>query len=185
MYDIQSLINAINQGKKFEYLFFYKKSKPFGIFSQWWDKHPFVIDNITYQTAEHWMMAEKARVFGDDLIEAKILATSDPDIVKKLGRKVYNFRKSVWKVHAFDIVYKGNIQKFTQHTYLKNLLLSTDNKVLVEASPYDDVWGIKMNEYHPDAENPLKWKGASLLGFVLMKVRDDLRKIDNENKRLY
>lgn len=181
MYNIHELQKAVKEGQSFDYLFFWKRSDKHGYMSNWWNKHQLEIDGVIYPTAEHWMMCEKARMFGDDLIEAKILANNDPAIAKGLGRKVHGFIQSTWMTHAFDIVHAGNMAKFGQNMVLKSKLLSTGNKILVEASPYDDIWGIKMDEFHPDAENPLKWKGLNLLGFVLMKVRDDLRKIDNEN----
>lgn len=178
MYNIHQLIEDIKNGKSFEYLFFFKTSQEYGVFSQWWAKHPFIIDNITYQTAEHYMMAEKARMFGDKLIENKIFATNDSFKVKKLGRQVKNFNKYTWMNYAFDIVVNGNLAKFDQHLGLKRKLLNTDNKVLVEASPYDNTWGIKMDYKHPDVENPEKWNGLNLLGFALMKVRDILKEME-------
>lgn len=70
---------------------------------------------------------------------------------------------------------KGNFLKFSQNEKLKEFLLSTDNKIIVEASPYDAIWGIGMLETDRDAQNPLLWKGENLLGFALMEVRNELR----------
>lgn len=168
------LIREVKQGRSFEYLFFYKTSEKHGYLSQWWSKHPFWIDKVCYRTAEHYMMAEKARMFSDQLSEAKILNSYHPSIAKSLGRKVKNFNKDAWMKFAFDIVWKGNMAKFSQNPPLKRMLLHTGSKILVEASPTDDVWGIKMDDMNPDAENPEKWQGENLLGFVLMEVRKDL-----------
>lgn len=94
--------------------------------------------------------------------------------MKKLGRKVRNYDDVTWKEKRFDVVVKGNIAKFSQNEKLQNFLLSTGDKILVEASPKDTVWGIGLDESSPEAIQPSKWKGDNLLGFALMEVRDIL-----------
>ena len=73
-----------------------------------------------------------------------------------------------------DVVVKGNIAKFSQNEKPLDLLLSTDDKILVEASPKDTVWGIGLDESSSEAKQPRKWIGENLLGFALMEVRDIL-----------
>lgn len=92
-----------------------------------------------------------------------------------MGRKVKNFDPDIWNEHKYGIVKKGNFLKFSQNERFKEFLLSTDNKILVEASPYDTIWGIGMLETDPNAKNPAQWNGENLLGFALMEVRDELR----------
>jgi len=143
-------------------------------FSQWYPS-PIIINNIMYPTAEHFMMAEKAKLFGDLEIADKVMEAETPKDAKILGRQVKNFNKEEWEKHAFNIVVNGNTAKFTQHVKLMDYLLSTGNKIIVEASPYDVVWGIGMGQDNPDCLDPEKWKGENLLGFALMVVRDKLR----------
>jgi len=145
-----------------------------GILSQWWEgTHAFVDEQgIEYPTAEHWVMAEKARLFKDAEILAEILKTTSPAKAKKLGRKVKKFNESVWKKHRYEIVKQGNLLKFGQHEDLKTFLLNTNQRVLVEASPVDRIWGIGLARNNSAASNPAKWKGDNLLGFALMEVRD-------------
>jgi ribA/ribD-fused uncharacterized protein len=143
-------------------------------FSQWWYS-PFTVDGKTYPTAEHWMMAGKATLFGDTKIEKEILASPDPNSVKALGRKVANFNQDTWNTHKMEIVTLGNYHKFTQHPDLKTFLLNTGDKVLVEASPMDRVWGIGIGEKNENAHIPANWKGQNLLGYALMAVRDQLK----------
>jgi ribA/ribD-fused uncharacterized protein len=143
-------------------------------FSQWW-LAPFVTDGIEYKTAEHWMMAQKALLFNDTEIAAKIVAVKTPAAAKKLGREIRNFDASIWDEKKFDIVVKGNFHKFFQHPELRRFLLNTIDLVLVEASPVDAIWGIGMAADHPDIQNPSAWKGENLLGFALMEVRDQLK----------
>ena len=142
-------------------------------FSQWWVA-PFEVDGIVYQTAEHWMMVGKARLFGDEAAVAKILAAGTPAAAKKGGRLVKDFVPEIWDKHKFELVVAGNWHKFSQHAALKEFLLNTGEQVLVEASPVDKIWGIGMAGDHPAARDPAKWKGENLLGFALMEVREKL-----------
>jgi ribA/ribD-fused uncharacterized protein len=143
-------------------------------FSQWWVA-PFEVDGITYQTAEHWMMASKARLFKDESALGKILVATTPAEAKEGGRLVRNFDPIVWDEQKLEIVINGNRHKFDQHSALKEFLLATGEQVLVEASPVDAIWGIGMSAENPAARNPDLWKGENLLGFALMVVRDKLR----------
>lgn len=142
-------------------------------FSQWWPAR-MVIEGDAYPTAEHWMMAGKARMFSDDKALAAILAAGSPKQAKALGREVRGFDAARWDDAKREIVMSGNLAKFSQHKELGQFLLSTGNKVIVEASPVDRVWGIGLAADDQRAENPLQWRGENLLGFVLMDVRDQL-----------
>lgn len=141
--------------------------------SQWFPCF-FVVDEQYYNCAEQYMMAEKASIFGDEEIRQQILAEYSQLAMKKLGRKVRNYDDVTWKEKRFDVVVKGNVAKFSQNEKLLNFLLSTDEKILVEASPKDTVWGIGLDESSPEAIQPRKWIGENLLGFALMEVRDIL-----------
>ena len=141
--------------------------------SQWY-QCPFVVEGQYYNCAEQYMMAEKARIFGYEEIRQQILAEYSQMAMKKLGRKVRNYDDEIWKEKRFDVVVKGNIAKFSQNEKLLDFLLSTDDKILVEASPKDTVWGIGLDESSPEAIQPRKWIGENLLGFALMEVRDIL-----------
>ena len=123
------------------------------------------------------MMAGKAELFGDQEIREQILKCSDPKQIKTLGRKVRNFDQVVWDKFKYAIVLNGNWCKFSQNRPLREFLLSTGDSVLVEASPYDNIWGIRLSASSPDAQNPLKWRGQNLLGFALMEVRDELQRV--------
>ncbi|OXG08070.1 hypothetical protein BC749_101255 [Flavobacterium araucananum] len=143
-------------------------------FSQWW-LSSFEVDKVTYKTAEHWMMAKKAELFNDDVVWAKIIKANSPADVKKLGREVKNYDDKLWSAARYEIVKQGNYHKFSQNADLKTFLLNTSDRVIVEASPVDPIWGIGMAGDHKDVLNPTKWKGLNLLGFALMEVRDELK----------
>jgi ribA/ribD-fused uncharacterized protein len=167
--NITELRSRIQAGEKFDLEFFWK-----GPFSQW-AKKGFTIDGIHYKTAEHWMMAEKARIFGDEETRKKIIESEHPRRAKALGREVKNFNEEKWVNARYGVVYAGNKHKFTQNDDYKTVLLGTEDRILVEASPEDRIWGIGLAEDHPDALNPLKWKGLNVLGFVLTDLKNNLR----------
>ena len=177
-YDLHSCIKRYDTGELLEYVFFWGHHSKTGqvtkaCFSQWFPC-TFEVDGITYNCAEQYMMAEKARVFSDEEVFSKILATSNPKDIKALGREVKNFDAKKWAAVSKDIVVKGNLHKFAQNMDLFQFLHDTGNKVLVEASPYDTIWGIGMQESETGITNPHNWKGLNQLGFALMEVRDDL-----------
>lgn len=181
IHDIESLNAAIQQGLKPEWLFFWghQPSRDGTItktcFSQWWEGFPFEVDGVTYQTAEHYMMAEKARLFDDTESIEKIVQSSHPREAKKLGRGVQGFDEKKWQAERFQIVVRGNLAKFSQHSSLADFLISTDKQIIVEASPQDRVWGIGLRAEDERATNPQEWRGLNLLGFALMEVRHSLR----------
>jgi len=144
-----------------------------GPFSQW-HKSPFTLDGTIYNTAEQYMMAEKARLFGDEEMRDRILATSDPREQKALGRRVRGFDEARWNAAARDIVYRGNRAKFTTHRDLLATLFDTAGTMLVEASPLDTIWGIGLAADSIDASDPGKWRGTNWLGEVLTRLRDTL-----------
>jgi ribA/ribD-fused uncharacterized protein len=176
-YDIEWLKERVTSGTVVDYLFFWghtnKTNEPVGkfIFSQWYPSS-FIVDGITYLTAEHWMMAGKAKLFQDEEAWQKIINAPTPIAAKELGRQVKGFEAAVWEQHCFNIVREGNQHKFTQNSSYKEYLLATGSKVLVEASPVDPVWGIGLPQDSPKAKDPHSWRGQNLLGFVLMEVRD-------------
>jgi ribA/ribD-fused uncharacterized protein len=166
-------------GDRMKYLFFWghQAAKDGSItaacFSQWWPA-PFEAGGERYRTAEHWMMAEKARLSGDAEMRRRILQAGSPAEAKQLGREVRGFDPAVWNARKSEVVAEGNMHKFSAHPALKAFLIATGNRVLVEASPVDRVWGIGMAADHPQINNPLCWRGENLLGYALMEVRDRL-----------
>ncbi|HTF98858.1 MAG TPA: NADAR family protein [Cellvibrio sp.] len=181
IHSIESLQKFIDQGGKPEYVFFWGHRQSGSnitksCFSQWFPAG-FVVDSVQYKSAEHFMMAEKAKLFGDSDIHQKIIEAETPDEAKSLGRKVKGFLSDIWDEKRFDIVVKGNLAKFSQNEPLKNYLLSTGSKILVEASPVDGIWGIGLAEADERVKSPTLWQGLNLLGFALMKTRDQIKTI--------
>lgn len=144
-----------------------------GIFSQW-KIHEMTIDGVTYNCCEQYMMAEKARLFGDEETLALIMEAKMPNDQKRLGRKVKNFDKTIWEQHDEEIVYRGNKAKFSDPK-LKEYLMSFGDDIFVEASPVDKIWGIGLSEKDPRALDPTQWQGLNKLGKAITRVRDEFR----------
>lgn len=180
VHSVVELAAAIADGRRIKFLFFWghqperDNSTGIGCLSQWWPA-PFSVNGQQFPTAEHYMMWRKATLFGDDTTAAQILAVPHPHTAKTLGRRVAGFDQQVWDEHRYPIVVAGNLAKFGQHPELRAFLLGTGERILVEASPIDRVWGIGLTRDDPAAADPGQWRGLNLLGFALMQVRALLR----------
>jgi ribA/ribD-fused uncharacterized protein len=178
--DRAELIQRVKDGETPEYLLFWgHRQKRDAIvdascLSQWFPA-AFEREGERFATAEHWMMAGKARLFGDAEMRAKIIAASDPKTAKSLGRKVRGFDDAKWAAARYALVVEGNVHKFAAHAKLREFLLGTGERVLVEASPYDRIWGIGLGRDADGAKDPERWRGDNLLGFALMEARERLR----------
>jgi ribA/ribD-fused uncharacterized protein len=174
-------LRDLASGGQPRYLFFWGHRPPSGggvgpgCLSQWWPVS-FTVDGRAYPSAEHYMMAGKARLFGDEAAAERIRGAADPAEAKALGREVANFDEGEWARCRFEIVVAGNLAKFGQHDDLRQYLLGTGDQVLVEAAPNDRVWGIGLASGDERAASPGTWLGLNLLGFALMEVRHQLRR---------
>ncbi len=181
--DREALVGRVRAGERIKYLCFWgHRPLPDGrlgpsCLSQWWPS-PFTVAGVEYRTAEHWMMAGKARLFEDPDAERRVLAAAHPAEAKKAGRLVRGFDETVWERERFRIVVEGSVHKFASDPALRTFLLNTGDRVLVEASPVDRVWGIGLAADDEAAGDPERWRGPNLLGFALMAARERLRADD-------
>lgn len=180
--DVDSLCRCCDAGEKVTFLFFWGHRPSHdgrvtkSCLSQWFEA-PFADGDGHYPTAEHYMMAAKARLFGDQETADRIMDAGSPGAAKKLGRLVDGFNEDTWRQRRFEIVVEGNLLKFDQNPDLGQFLERTGDKVLVEASPKDSIWGIGLAENDRRARRPAEWKGLNLLGFALMEARQQLREL--------
>lgn len=172
------------------YTFFYG-----GVFSNWYplnsqptysveqlQKPLFTVNNIEYNTAEQFMMAQKAILFDDHETLSQIMQPCHPRDAKKLGRKVKNFNPAIWDKVAPNMILPGLFAKYTQNHDLLAKLLDTRDTVLVEASPHDTIWGIGLAANDPRALTKATWQGTNKLGYCLSFVRDTLDCMTQRNK---
>lgn len=148
-----------------------------GPFSQWYNRQmiiPFNGRDQIFYHCEQYMMASKALLFDDQETLDLILKEKSPAECKKLGRKVKKFDISKWQANARNIVTEGNRYKFRNHEDLKEYILSTGNRKLVEAAHYDPVWGVGLSQDDDNILFESNWKGTNWLGQCLMTVREEL-----------
>lgn len=151
------------------YIFFWKHTEiPYGCFSNW-SNHSITENSITFKTVEHYIMYHKALLMSDTKIANEILNVSGPLSAKHLGRKVTNYDEKVWSNKRKDIIYNALTLKVLQHKDVFDLLISTGDKIIAEASPYDKIWGIGYNANNA-LQNNNNW-GLNILGTSWMKVR--------------
>ena len=152
-------------------LFWYPPSA----FSQW-TPSPFAVDLVEYNCAKQFMMASKARLFGDDTALSAILASDDLREQKRLGRQVRHFDHDLWYTECENFVLHGNLAKFSQNEEMRLALIRTRDCRLAEASPHDNLWGIGLSACDPRASSPDSWCGQNLLGRALEHAREILRR---------
>ena len=177
------ILKKYNEGEELDFLFFWGHTNHSNTInktclSQWYrNKQPIIENTIEYETCEHYMMVKKSLLMNssDEKTISKMLSTKTPKEVKEMGRLVNNFDSRKWDENKFEIIVNGNYIKFSQDEDLKEFLLSTNDKILVEASPYDKVWGISMRESDKGIRDPNNWKGENLLGYALMEVREKIK----------
>ncbi|KAF3352626.1 13 kDa ribonucleoprotein-associated protein [Verticillium dahliae VDG1] len=160
-------------------VYFWRETDPASGFLSQWAPSPFphpANPSLVFRTAEHYMMYRKAALF-DPAQEAAILAAPHPRQAKALGRQVQNFDAATWEARREAIVTEGTRLKFTTGAGAaerRRRLLATGVGELVEASPFDPVWGVGFAPHVAPTVDREAW-GLNLLGKALMVVRDELR----------
>jgi len=175
------LVELYKQGLPLEYVFFGSHQQEYpnivdsSCLSSWFYS-PFIVNNVCYPTAEHYLMAQKALLFEDYHAYKRILVAPDPDEARMIGRQVKDFMVQAWENYRFNIVVEGSFAKFTQNPELREFLLGTQDKILAQAIAGDSIWGIGWPEEWPDIDHPRFWNGKNLLGFALMETRSRIRR---------
>ena len=138
----------------------------------------FVENGVEYWCCEQYMMSKKAQLFAIGLNKTyntdlckNIMESTDAKQIKSFGRKVRGFDEKIWSDSRYKIVVAGNFLKFSQNPLLRDALLATGDRVLAEASPSDNIWGIGLSRADAERQPVIKWRGLNLLGDALMEVR--------------
>ena len=191
-YNIDWLIDIVKTGTQLKYITFWHEGKeyPNYYFSQWYQGKPFSVNGRSYLSAEQYMMSEKALLFNDLYHYGLIMEEPSPKKCKDLGRLVSGFDSMMWDNALREIIFHGNLGKFQSDITLLDALLETENAVLIEASPYDGIYGAGLTEsdlLNSDGSlkvQPENWKNpkngtqaTNHLGFVLMGIRDLFRQL--------
>jgi len=170
-------VKRMKHSLSYSLVLFWKPEGVYGCLSNW-SPHSVLDGKLKFKTMEHYMMYHKAILMGDNETASRIMEVKTPQGAKKLGREVRNFNEGRWQAARESVVRKGLMLKATQHSDVKDRLLSTSGKVLAEASPYDRVWGIGLSMTDARSRSQDQWRGENLLGKLWMQVREMLLPID-------
>ncbi len=138
-----------------------------------WYPSKFIVKGVEFNCVEQFMMYCKAKLFGDQVVADLVLKAQNPKDQKALGRRVANYDDGVWSRRREGIVQHGAYAKFMQDPDAQRLLLGSRGTMLVEASPYDKIWGAGLSQDDPRILLlPETWPGLNLLGRSLEPVRE-------------
>ncbi len=154
-------------------VFFWHEYDKNGYLSNWFECE-FIVDDFCYQHVEQYLMAQKAKLFHDAKNYTAILKAQSPKACKEYGRRVEPFDEEIWEANRYRFLLEGVRAKFSQNENLKKALLATGNCIIAEASPYDNIFGIRLTEEEAATRLPEQWQGKNLLGKALMEVRAEL-----------
>ena len=167
---------------------FYDGKSEFHVFSNFWTGSPFLFllpefarcsglpDMVFCKFSEKAIMLVKAALMKDTETFQKIRKATDPRTVKGLGRSVSPWNQELWDTHLEDVAFEVVRQKFAANKELQNILLSTGDHILAEATRKDCIWGIGLDVGDVGVQDPTQWRGRNVLGSALMKARDHLRR---------
>ncbi len=168
-------INIIMETEKS--IFFWKENNKYGFLSNFYTSHFVDANNVKYTCIEQYFIANKCLLFDESNTKLynKIMNTTLPYTIKKIGRQVANFDQSLWDKEKYEIMKTGIRYKFLQNIKLKKKLMQTENKRLYEASKYDKIWGIGMTQQEAKEIEDANFPGENLLGKALMEVREEFK----------
>ena len=154
-------------------LFFGNKDPQYGLLSNF-AQCPFISTAGPVYTSEQLFMMFKAQHFGDKEAFEELKTVTEPKTAKAIGRRVKRFSDAEWDRVRYQYMCKALMEKFSCNSAARAVLMSTNNALLAEASPFDTIWGIGYGKSNPLASTG-PWRGQNLLGKALMVVREQLR----------
>lgn len=141
-------------------IFFLKIAEPYGCFSNF-SKHPITVNGKEWKTTEHYYQAQK---YNDPDLQEKVRLSASPWVAAQIGRDPSLPLRKDWEEVKEKIMKEALWYKVSQHTDVKDTLLSTGNNEIVEHTPRDHYWA--------DGGDG---SGKNRLGVLWMMIRDKLR----------
>nr|WP_236034338.1 NADAR family protein [Bifidobacterium saguinibicoloris] len=118
-----------------------------------WKDDDGLVKKLRFECSEQWFMFRKAWRFHDHYATGLVLQSGlKPHQYKVIGRSVRNFDETVWNKESRGYMFEALVFKFSQNPDLANQLLETGNRVLVECSPFDTIWGIGLGKQTKDGQ---------------------------------
>lgn len=160
------------------YVFFYghTEGRPFACFSNFYPSK-FTADGKNFNCSEQYFMKKKQEMFDPTNVQLAnaIMAETSPAKIKAFGRQVKNYDETKWNQERYRVMKEALMYKFGQNQNMKQILMSTGNKILCECTNLDKIWASGLHITDPDRFDETKWKGQNLLGKALMEVRNELK----------
>ena len=160
--------------KEVDAIFFHKPEEDYGWLSNWY-RSDFELDGIKYSSVEQYIMYQKCVLFGDVESAEKVMNAEYPDEQQSIARNATGYIENAWRGYRQIIAQKALFAKFSQNEDLKEKLLATGDAWLVECARTDKNWACGISLYDDQRFDASKWFGMNILGFALMKVRDEIR----------
>lgn len=154
-----------------DHIYFAGKESPFSKFYQ----EKFSVDGQEYNCVEQYLQVQKARLFDDKQSEVAILGEENLAVQCEIGRNIKNFDKTQFRERSKEYAEKAMLEKFRQNVALKNALMDTGNKQIVEANAFETFWGAGLSLHNPDIHYESKWKGKNVMGTILTRVREKIK----------
>lgn len=124
----------------------------------------FTVNGLVYNSAEHYFQSKKFE-FTDSSFSEEVRKAKDSNLANRLGTSKNGILRPDWDAVKCDIMYEANWEKFSQKEDLKKMLLETEDKKISQLSRNEFFWSVSSEGY-----------GNDLLGKILMKVRENLKK---------
>ena len=143
-------------------IYFFDKSEDWFELSNFYPAG-FTEDGVHWPTVEHYFHAQKFS--GDDMAEyrSRIRNSGSPQQAKALGRTQKHAIRADWDRVRDEVMLHALRRKF-EDSKVREVLLATIKRDLIENSPYDRYWGAGRDG-----------RGKNRLGKLLMQVREELR----------
>lgn len=141
--------------------------------------HPatLVVNGESYSSTEKYYQIKKAEHFHDDITATKMKVLNDPAQIMKLGKNVKNFKQEEWETECRDVMMTANMAKYSQNPALRQALLDTGDKEILESSRHDTYWGTGLGLRSKHALTSTDFQGKNHMGQLLVLVRDHMKAI--------
>jgi len=156
-----------------EFLFFFGAVHPF---SNWNQEASFKLRGIEFSCGEQAMMAWKAKFFNDHVTFEKIMQATHPNEQKSLGRGVTPYNDATWDAARDRMMFIICVERARQIKAVDLALQLSREKEIVEASPYDKIWGVGLGDYDDRILDRRNWRGQNRLGKAWMLAREFRKK---------
>jgi N-glycosidase YbiA len=141
-------------------IYFYSTRDTYGCFSNF-SAHGIELKGKWWPTSEHYFQAQK---FAGTPHEEQVQRAKTPKQAAEMGRDRSRPLRADWEQAKDNVMREAVLAKFLRHLDIQQILLSTGDEELIEATTNDYYWGCGTNK-----------TGKNMLGKILVEVREEIR----------